>query len=149
MKKKTHSFAFANLLVLVAIPTVVLGMTVVSAKSEPLGEDYNPKSLQFELFEPRFFRIIQRDNRENIMNEFMRSASPAEDAVVKEEEEEVPTAMSIDGLTETQRNVLRMQLRIGGCPQDVDVGYRLLCESLLRMREHPETREGWKNSSHR
>ncbi len=144
MKKKTHSFAFANLLVLVAIPTVIVGMCTVSAKSEPLGEDYNPKSLQFELFEPRFFRIIQRDTREEIMNR-----TTEDEETVEKKEEDVPTAMSIDGLTETQRDVLRMQLRIGGCPQDVDVGYRLLCESLLKQREKPETMEGWKNSTHR
>lgn len=48
-------------------------------------------------------------------------------------------------LSTTQRTRLQMYLRIGGCPNDADERFRLLCERLLRKQPPKEMKTGPRN----
>ncbi len=119
-------------LISVAVPTVFLGIAVTMAQS------YNPRSINHDLFNQRLFRTHIRDVH--------RYDDPTVDTVQHPAAAEAPAApLTVDDLTGEHRATLRRQLRSGGCPQDVDDEYRILCESLLKHRAAPELRQGLRN----
>lgn len=144
MKTSTpkHGGVFALTLVTVAIPLTVLGALVTSAASS--DSDSNPRSLQYEFFDLRSFRLQQRSNHTYepapssvtvhpaAADQFLHAASGS-------------GALKYSDLSASERETLRLQLRIGGCPQDALPGYRMLCEKMLKARPHPAVREGLKS----
>ncbi|MBP7114310.1 MAG: hypothetical protein KBA40_02540 [Candidatus Peribacteraceae bacterium] len=151
MKNQSQHSMFALMLVSIAVPTVVLGVVAVSAAS-----DISPvtKSTNHELFELRSFRLQQRLRTQDSVvpassAEPARRAAPtvpcASDTEVTETEEASESPLIFEDLSMTQREILRKQLRIGGCPQDVLPGYRQLCESLLKQQQTLEAKTGLTN----
>jgi len=151
MKHHSQHSMFALMLVSIAVPTVVLGVVAASAASEisPVA-----KSMNHELFELRSFRLQQRLRTQDAvipaaLAEPARPAAPtmpcAPDAVSVESDASEEHPLILEDLTITQREILRKQLRIGGCPQNVLPGYRELCETLLRQQQSPESRAGLAN----
>ncbi len=57
----------------------------------------------------------------------------------------VPSELTYDDLTSTERDTLRKQLRNHACPQHADPQYQRLCERMLRAMPAPETRTGLAN----
>lgn len=141
---------FAFMLVAIAVPTVLVGVLTVSAASDTLPET---KSTYHELFDLRSFRIQQRMNRMNQSAVTLEEEThPAAKALVPCAPVETMTStekparpLIFEDLDMIQRETLRKQLRIGGCPQDADPAYRLLCETLLKKQKQPETKTGLKH----
>lgn len=149
MKKKNQRSSFAMVLVTIAVPTVALGIAVTSAASEINTE---PRSQQFELFNIDQFRFLKREIR------MSAPATPSSDAVhpaatVKpcdsvdetSSSSSASAVLTVQDLTTSQRETLRRQLRIGGCPQDADPAYKALCESLLKQQKPKEYLKGLKH----
>lgn len=150
MKIHTHDSAFAFMLVVIAVPAVLVGVLTVSAASEisPVS-----KSTYHQLFELRSFRLQQRLNRQDTVPASATESHPAAKTVPPcvpvdadaQAEVEVKRHLIFEDLNMQQREVLRMQLRIGGCPQDAEPEYKALCESMLKRQVAPETKAGLKH----
>ncbi len=144
MKKHAsgHPGAFALTLVTLAVPLTLIGAFVTSAASS--DSDSNPRSLQYELFDLKSFRLQQRSNRTYRSLPDGMTVHPAA-------ADEFLNAKSGSGeltyadLSPSERETLRLQLRIGGCPQEALPAYRRLCEKMLKSRPHPAAREGLKS----
>lgn len=150
MKNHSQNSMFALMLVSIAVPTVALGVVAASAASEISP---STKSTNHDLFELRSFRLQQRLRTQEAVVP-SASAEPVHPAAptvpcAPAEEAETETApenrLIYEDLTMPQREVLRKQLRIGGCPQDVLPGYRELCETLLKQQRNAETKTGLTN----
>ena len=125
-----------NALIAIAVPTVALGLAVTSASA------YNPKAIRHDLFFGPAFRTQVRDARRfddpiaaTGSTQSLRPSAPPHET----------GALTLEDLSDSQLQTLRRQLRTGGCPQDALTAYRDLCESMLKYRLRPETREGLKN----
>lgn len=151
MKHNPQDSMFAFMLVAIAVPTVLVGVLTVSAASDVSVE---AKSTYHELFNLRSFRIQQRMNRQSQPASTVESethpaaktlapCAPTDTSTTKTEKPARP--LIFEDLDMHQRETLRKQLRIGGCPQDVDPAYRQLCESLLKKQKRPETKAGLKH----
>lgn len=152
---KTHKreslFAFA--LVALAVPTTLLGVAAVSAASEL----NNPKSTQFELFDADKFRILRRKAREDrgtpvkseTKHEAPKTLVPCEPSSEDNGETATETEAKLryDDLSDVEKDALRKQLRIGGCPQDALPGYKALCEAMLKTQEAKKPLKGLKHPS--
>lgn len=122
-------------LISIAVPTVFFGIAMTTAES------YNPKSINYDLFNQHTFRTHVR----NVHSLSDQKPSTASNSVHTAAPESGSGDLTFNDLTVSQRDTLRKQLRIGGCPQDVDAAYRKLCESLLKKRQQPVLRQGLRN----
>lgn len=153
MKKKPHSHSsFAMVLVTIAVPTVALGIAVTSAASEI---NTAPRSQQFDLFNPASFRLQKRQNRmytpvtapasEETTHPAAPAVKPCDTQASSSSSSSAPEKLRFADLTSEQRETLRRQLRIGGCPQDADPAYRALCEMMLKQQKPKEYIPGLKH----
>jgi hypothetical protein len=117
----------------------------------------NPKAMGNDLFNAQDFSRSRRE-RFNTM-----PSSPQDDEVPSPEvplPETLPDPsastdssssssslppLTLEDLTTTERQTLRLQLRSGGCPTEGDARYIALCQEMLAAQPPKETREGLKN----
>lgn len=148
MKKMQKESFVAFALVALAVPVTLLGVAAVSAASGLR----DVQSMHFELFDADEFRQLQREvhadtpdavtEEDEMETETLNPCDPVQEArPVKEEEK----PLLYQDLSSTEREALRIQLRIGGCPTDVLPGYKALCERLLKYQVQRETMEGLKS----
>ncbi len=151
MKNHSQDSMFAFVLVTIAVPTVLVGVLTVSAASElsPVT-----KSTYHQLFNVRSFRLRQRELHldavpvpaadADMSHPAAIDLKPCDPAgsVVEKTKTQSPRPLIFEDLDRLQRETLRMQLRIGGCPQDALPAYKQLCESMLKQQKSPETKTG-------
>lgn len=143
-------------LVVVALSLMVLGIleiNAVSATNTVSTAVRDPRSLGHDLFDASQFRTLRRTRHAEPVSASSSSASAgssvsssvfsSSSASVHPAAENTPWAF--EDLTSAQRDTLRKQLRMSACPQDAAIGYRLLCENLLKAQGPRTIRQGLKN----
>ncbi len=149
MKTPKIESLYAFALVALVVPSVLFGVVLVSAASEI----NNPKSTNFQLFDESEFRQLRREVRKEIVPivttkeeptlHLAAPCDPAKSAMPIQEEK----SLRYQDLSSTEREALRLQLRIGGCPQQADPGYKALCESMLKTQEAKKSLKGLRHPS--
>ncbi len=151
------------LLIAVAVILVCVGIaqTVARSSAKALLEVRDPLSTGHDLFNPEEFIRLRRESRSTHINEAIdqlrtpasssesfetsSSASSELSSVVSSEAAAAMQPFTLQDLSPSAQQVLRNQLRSGGCPQEADVRYLALCKSLLDEQSHPAPQAGLAN----
>lgn len=146
----------ASVLMATSIPLVTLAATRSDADlggDTPTFQNYEPKAGQTGLFDAVEFRKAHRmrynssasvpasSARSSVSSSLPPCAAP-EASSTEDADSSVSSSAAMlryDDLTSNEKNELRKQIRIGGCPYDVLPGYRELCELMLKQHQaiHP------------
>lgn len=120
-----------------AIISLFVGITpMIAHGSEYVGNE--PRSLQRSLFDVRAFRLQVRMKRAFPTIESGSVLRTTKQPTVINAAATDVDELTTDDLSISERDTLRRQLHGGACPQDALIGYRTLCEKLLKLRPVPK-----------
>ncbi len=110
--------------------------------------DYNPKSLSHGLFDVSEFVRVRRNARADRLNKDVYYLAPSSSSSMISSPNdtrsllEKSTDIRFEDLSSTEREALRKQLRVRACPENAHLGYKKLCESLLKLQAPRSPRTG-------
>jgi hypothetical protein len=141
------------IVILVILVCVGIAQTVAHSFAKAALDVRDPLSTGHDLFDPQEFIRLRRESRAVHLNEGIdgiptpvsSSAFSVGSSMASSGLSEIVAPLTFDALSQYEQQTLRNQLRSGGCPQEADVRYLALCESMLKELTLPSPRAGLAN----